>query len=167
MPAIPELPASPGAPAAPPEGRFLTRAPLDLAPLLAAVADPACGAQAVFLGTVRNHNDGRQVVAIDYSAYPTMAERVLQRIVHELERATPDLRVVLRHRIGELAVGEAAIAIVAASPRRDGALGAIRAALERVKAEAPIWKREIYADGSTGWREIEPLAPRPPEPGAG
>lgn len=159
MTATPELPATP---AAPPEGRFLTRAPLDLAPLLAAVADPGCGAQAVFLGTVRNHNDGREVVAIDYSAYAPMAESVLARIVAGLEVSTPGLRLTLLHRLGKLAVGEAAIAIVAASPRRDGALGAIRTALERVKSEAPIWKREIYADGGSGWREIEPLAPRTP-----
>jgi molybdopterin synthase catalytic subunit len=82
-----------------------------------------------------------------------------------LAAATPELRLLLRHRLGRLAVGEASIAIVAASPRRDAALGAIRTALERVKSEAPIWKREIYADGGSGWREIEPLAPRAAPPG--
>ncbi len=140
----------------------LVEQPLDVPALLAAVADPACGAQAVFLGTVRDHNDpqdGREVVAIEYSAYARMAEEVLERIATELEAAAPGLRVALCHRIGRLAVGEASIAIVAASPRREAALGAIREALERVKSEAPIWKREIYADGGVRWREDEPLTP--------
>jgi molybdopterin synthase catalytic subunit len=140
----------------------LVEQPLDVSALLAAVAEPSCGAQAVFLGTVRDHTDpqdGREVVAIEYSAYASMAERVLERIATELEAAAPGLRVALQHRLGKLAVGEASIAIVAASPRREAALGAVREALERVKAEAPIWKREIYADGGVRWREDEPLAP--------
>lgn len=140
----------------------LVEQPLDVPALLAAVADPACGAQAVFLGTVRDHNDpqdGREVVAIEYSAYARMAEEVLERIATDLEAAAPGLRLALCHRIGRLAVGEASIAIVAASPRREAALGAIREALERVKSEAPIWKREIYADGGVRWREDEPLTP--------
>ncbi|MEO7973200.1 MAG: molybdenum cofactor biosynthesis protein MoaE [Thermoanaerobaculia bacterium] len=135
----------------------LTREVLDLAPLLAEVADPACGAQAVFLGTVRDAHEGRAVVAIDYSAYTSMAESVLERIAAELTAELPGLRLALRHRLGRLEVGEAAIAIVAASPRRDAALTAIRTALERVKSEVPIWKREIYGDGGSRWREDEPL----------
>ncbi len=134
--------------------------PLDVPALLAAVADPACGAQAVFVGTVRDRNDpdgGREVVAIDYSAYESMAERVLARIATDLEAAAPGLRMALFHRLGRLAVGEASVAIAAASPRREAALAAIRQALERVKSEAPIWKHEIYADGGTAWREDEPL----------
>ena len=82
-----------------------------------------------------------------------------RRIAAELEAGAPGLRVALCHRLGRLAVGEASIAIVAVSPRRDAALVAIRKALERVKSEAPIWKREVYADGGARWREDEPLAP--------
>lgn len=137
----------------------LTTSPLDVAGMLSAVAAPDCGAMAVFVGTVRNQNEGREVVAIDYSAYEAMAAKSLEQIAAELAAATPGLRVLLRHRLGRLAVGEASIAIVAASPRRDAALGAIRTALERVKSEAPIWKREIYADGGAAWREVEPLLP--------
>jgi molybdopterin synthase catalytic subunit len=148
----------------------LVELPLDIPALLAEVADPACGAQAVFIGTVRNRHDpedGRDVVAIEYSSYASMAERVLARIAAELEASAPGLRVALRHRVGRLAVGEASIAIVAASPRRDAALAAIRTALERVKSEAPIWKREIYADGGARWREDEPLTPPAPPGGDG
>lgn len=126
--------------------------------MLSAVAALDCGAMAAFVGTVRNHHEGREVVAIDYSAYESMAAKTLEQIAAELAAATPELRVLLCHRLGRLAVGEASIAIVAASPRRDAALGAIRTALERVKSEAPIWKREIYADGTERWREEEALA---------
>lgn len=136
----------------------LTTTVLDVAAMFAAVAAPGCGALAAFVGTVRNAHDGREVVAIDYTAYESMAAKALERIGTELAAAAPELRLLLRHRLGRLAVGEASIAIVAASPRRDAALAAIRTALERVKSEAPIWKREIYADGGERWREDEPLA---------
>ncbi len=139
----------------------LTTSPLDVAGMLAAVAAPDCGAMAVFVGTVRNHHEGREVAAIDYSAYEAMAAKTLEQIGAELAAAAPGLRVVLQHRLGRLAVGEASIVIVAASPRREAALAAIRTALERVKSEVPIWKREIYADGGAAWREIEALAPLP------
>ncbi|MEO8196193.1 MAG: molybdenum cofactor biosynthesis protein MoaE [Thermoanaerobaculia bacterium] len=137
----------------------LTTVPLDVAAMFAAIAAPGCGAMAAFVGAVRDHDDGREVVAIDYSAYESMAAKSLEQIAGETAAAAPQLRVLLRHRLGRLAVGEASIAIVAASPRRDAALAAIRTALERVKSEAPIWKREIYADGGERWREDEPLAP--------
>ncbi|MEO8274594.1 MAG: molybdenum cofactor biosynthesis protein MoaE [Thermoanaerobaculia bacterium] len=140
----------------------LVETDFDIPALLAAVADPACGAQALFLGTVRNRNDGREVLAIDYSAYRSMAENVLARIVTDLESGEPGLRMALEHRLGRITVGGASIAIVAASPRRDAALDAVRRALQRVKTEAPIWKHEIYADGSRSWREQEPLVPTAP-----
>ncbi len=136
-------------------------APLDAAAMFAAVADRGCGALAAFVGTVRDFNEGREVVSIDYSAYEAMAAKTLEQIGAELAAAAPGLRVLVQHRLGRLAVGEASIVIVAASPRRDAALAAIRTALERVKSEVPIWKREIYADGGAAWREIEPLTPHP------
>lgn len=111
----------------------------------------------LFLGTVRDQHEGRAVAGIDYSAYEPMAERALQRIAAELESVTPGLRVAIVHRLGSLAVGDASVAIAASSPRRGGAQEATRVALERVKREVPIWKRERYADGGTAWREEEAL----------
>jgi molybdopterin synthase catalytic subunit len=87
-----------------------------------------------------------------------MAERVLGAIERELAAEADDLAVRVVHRLGELAAGEASIVIAAASPRRDAAFAAARRALERVKREAPIWKHERYADGTSSWREEEPLA---------
>ena len=111
----------------------------------------------LFLGTVRDLHEGRAVAGIDYSAYETMAERAIARIEIELEAATPGLRVAIVHRLGELTVGEASVAIAASSPRRGAAQEAARVALERVKREVPVWKRERYVDGGSAWREEESL----------
>jgi len=137
----------------------LTNEPIDSADLLAEVASGRRGATVLFVGTVRDRHEGREVVGIDYSAYEAMAKKVLARIEAELAAEAEGLAVRIVHRLGALAVGEASIAIAAASPRRDAAFHAARRALERVKAEAPIWKLERYADGGSSWREEEPLEP--------
>ena len=111
----------------------------------------------VFLGNVRNHHAGREVAALTYSAYRTMAEARLEAIVSELEAADEDLRSEIVHRLGEVPVGEPSVVIAVASPHRAAAYEASRLALERLKREVPIWKRERYADGETVWREEEPL----------
>lgn len=141
--------------------RHLTRERLDAGALLAAVAAPGCGAQALFVGTVRDRHAGRAVRGIEYSAYERMATEVLATIERGLAAGSPGLRLRIVHRLGELAVGEASIVIAAAAPHRDAAFDACRNALERVKREAPIWKRERYSDGDSAWREEERL--RPPE----
>jgi len=135
----------------------LTRETLGAASLLEEVASPARGATALFVGTVRDHDGGRLVLGIGYSAYEPLAERVLATIERELGAEQEGLAVRIVHRLGELAAGEASIVIAAASPRRDAAFAACRRALERVKHEAPIWKLERYSDGSSRWREEEPL----------
>jgi molybdopterin synthase catalytic subunit len=140
-----------------PERSRLTRAPIDPAAALAMVAAPSAGATVLFLGTVRDRHDGREVVEIDYSGYEPMAERALARIEEELAAETPGLRVAIVHRLGALAVGDASVAIAASSPRRAAAQEAAKLALERVKREVPVWKRERYADGSSAWREDETL----------
>jgi molybdopterin synthase catalytic subunit len=136
----------------------LTRRPIDVDALLADVSGPGRGATVLFLGTVRDHHLGREVTGIDYSAYPAMAERTLERIERELEAEHEGLALRVVHRTGELAIGSTSIVIAAAAPRRDAAFAAARRALERVKRETPIWKLERYADGSSAWREEEPLA---------
>lgn len=137
----------------------VTEGPIDVAALLAAVTDPACGAAVLFLGNVRDAHGGRAVAGIFYDGYRPMAEAVLQRLGEELE-STHGVRLAIVHRLGELAVGETSVAIAAASPRRDAAFAATRAALERLKKELPVWKLERYADGTSAWREEERLAPR-------
>lgn len=134
----------------------LTAAALDGAALLAEVGASGHGALVLFAGTVRDRHAGRTVRGITYSGYAAMAETVLQRIEAELgDKHGARVRVV--HRLGALAVGEVSILIAVGAPRRDAAYAASREALERVKAEAPIWKREHYEDGDSAWREEEAL----------
>ena len=118
--------------------------------MLTLVQSPARGGIASFLGIVRNHQSGRAVVGLDYSAYAPMAEAVSQEIVSEAESRW-DVAVRLLHRIGKLSVGDTAVAVVAASAHREDAFLACRYVIEQVKRRVPIWKKEYYADGSVRW----------------
>ncbi len=131
--------------------------PIDTGQAVAAVSGPGRGAVVVFLGTVRDHHAGRPVEKLTYSAYRPMALEGLRRIVADLEATHQDLRAAIVHRLGEVPVGEASVVIAVGSPHRAAAYEASRTALERLKAEIPIWKREHYADGEAAWREEEPL----------
>ncbi len=135
----------------------LVDGPIDTERVVAAVSGPSRGAVVVFLGTVRDHHAGRPVEKLTYSAYRIMALEGLRRIVADLEASGKDLRVAIVHRLGEVPVGEPSVVIAVASPHRAAAYEASRTALERLKAEIPIWKREHYADGGAAWREEEPL----------
>lgn len=135
----------------------LTDEPIDIAELCRATSAPGCGAVLLFVGTVRDHHQERPVNQLTYDAYRPMAERVMERIVLDLETATTGLRVAIVHRLGVIPAGEASVAIAAASPHRAAAYEASRTALERLKQEVPIWKREHYGDGEAAWREEEKL----------
>jgi molybdopterin synthase catalytic subunit len=135
--------------------RFVTDQPIDLAPLLAAVQAPDRGGVATFLGLVRNHHGGRAVLRLEYSAYGPMAESECGRIVAEAE-ARWQVAIALRHRVGSLAIGDTAVAVVAASAHRDEAFTACRYVIEEVKRRVPVWKREFYADGTVAW--VDPTA---------
>jgi len=137
----------------------IAEAPIDLAALMKESSPPDCGATVLFVGTVRNHHAGREVERLTYQAYRPMAESALERIARELEAATEGLRVRIVHRLGDLAVGESSVVIATAAAHRAAAYEASRTALERLKREAPIWKREWYSDGEAAWREEEPLGP--------
>jgi len=136
-------------------------APLAIEPLLAAVsaedgrdasASGAHGAVVTFLGLVRNHNQGRRVTFLDYEAYAPLALKTFGRIAEETKTRWPGVRIALHHRTGRLEIGEASVAIAAASPHRGDAYAACRYVIERVKQIAPIWKRE-YFDGGDVWIE--------------
>ncbi|HET6386205.1 MAG TPA: molybdenum cofactor biosynthesis protein MoaE [Armatimonadota bacterium] len=132
----------------------LTRAPIELAPLLSVVQRDSDGAITSFLGVVRNHARGRRVIRMEYHAYEPMAAALIEQVGRELEDRW-SVKAAIVHRLGCLEIGEASVAIVVASPHRAEAFAACRHAIERIKAEAPIWKKEFYEDGST-WVEQEP-----------
>jgi molybdopterin synthase catalytic subunit len=130
-------------------------APLALEPLVSAIAadsDGVDGAVVTFLGLVRNHNQGRRVRHLEYEAYEPLALKAFGRIDDEVRARWPGMRLALHHRTGRLEIGEASVAIVAASPHRADAFAACRYVIERVKQIVPVWKRE-YFDGGDVWIE--------------
>jgi molybdopterin synthase catalytic subunit len=129
----------------------LVHAPIDVPSLLAAVSAPSCGAISLFLGTVREQNEGREVTGIEYSAYESMATRQLDRIVAEAAERFGTDRIAVVHRLGELWLEETSVAIAVAHPRRAAAMDASRFVIEEIKRRVPIWKREHYADGTREW----------------
>lgn len=139
----------------------LTRQPIDVESLLVEVADSSCGAQLVFLGRVRSGGKGPPVTHLTYDAYEVMALLSLERICREIASDQTGTRITIVHRLGKVPLGEPSVAIVTTSPHRAAAYEASRVALERLKKEVPIWKREHFADGSASWREEERLATKP------
>jgi len=131
-------------------------APIDVAGVLALVSDPSVGAVSLFLGTVRELNDGRPVTGIDYEAYQPMAELELRAIAQEVCDATPGLRIAIEHRVGPLLVGDISVAIAAAHAHRAPALDAARTVIDTLKKRVPIWKQEHYVDGAREW--VDPTA---------
>jgi molybdopterin synthase catalytic subunit len=113
---------------------------------------PEDGAQLVFWGLVRNHNEGKRVRAVTYDAHPQLAVRTFREIADEaLERWGADLRVLIIHRTGTLEVGEASVVVGVSSPHRDEAYEASRHVIEQLKVRSPIWKQEHYVDGDSDW----------------
>ena len=131
--------------------------PIDLASL--AGATPPDGAVCLFVGTVRNENRGRAVLRLEYEAYEDMALPLMAEIAAETARRFPVTDVRLVHRLGRLEIGEASVVVAVASPHRAEVFAACRFAIDALKAQVPIWKKELYADGSE-WLDGTPV-PRP------
>jgi molybdopterin synthase catalytic subunit len=125
--------------------------PIDVGALLEEVASPANGATALFTGSVRETNDGRSVTGIDYDAYEAMASEELAKIVAETCDRFNTTHVVAVHRIGSLALGEVSVAIAVGHGHRAPAFDAARHVIEEIKLRLPIWKQELYVDGTRGW----------------
>jgi molybdopterin synthase catalytic subunit len=122
--------------------------PLDASAPLREVEGPDCGAVVSFTGVVRGTNRGKQVVSLDYEAYPEMALKVFGQIERDAAARWPGTRVAIHHRTGLCTPGVTSVVIAAASPHRADAFEACRMAIEQLKADAPIWKHEKYPDGS-------------------
>ena len=139
----------------------LVTRPIDVAALIAEVTDHGCGAVSVFLGTVRNVNDGKPVTGIEYKAYEGMALREMEATLARVRDRFGTSHIVMEHRLGFLGLGEVSIAIVAAHRHRQGAMDATRTAIEEIKKTVPIWKLEHYADGTREWvdptRGVQPV----------
>lgn len=132
-----------------------SRGPLVPAELARAFADEACGALVTFEGLVRNHNDGRVVQRLDYEGYEALAVKEGTRVVEEALGRFGIERAACVHRLGSLALGELAVWVGVAAHHRGEAFAACRYIIDEVKDRVPIWKKEFYADGDSGWINCE------------
>ena len=130
----------------------ITTTTLDTEALVRALDTTGIGAVTTFIGLVRDHNLGRRVLHLEYEAYEALAVKGLDRIVSESLEQWPSVRVAIHHRIGRMEIGDASVAIAAASPHRGEAFAASRYAIERIKQIVPIWKHE-YFEGGDVWIE--------------
>jgi len=131
----------------------LTHDPIDHAALTECVRSPNCGAVATFLGTVRELTGDAVTVALDYEAYPGMAEKKLAEIEADVRARWPVGEVAMVHRLGRLGVGEISVVVAVSCPHRADAFEACRHAIDRLKELVPIWKRDNRADGTAHWVE--------------
>jgi molybdopterin synthase catalytic subunit len=133
----------------------ITFAPLSFEEVYARADDSANGAVVVMSGMVRNQTDGKPVVALEYQAYEPMAMQVFKQIAAEIRQTWTDVtRVVIHHRTGKLSVGEISVLVAVGCPHRSEAFAACKYAIDTLKHNAPIWKKEHWADGSTSWVSI-------------
>ncbi|HZQ36521.1 MAG TPA: molybdenum cofactor biosynthesis protein MoaE [Dehalococcoidia bacterium] len=143
----------------------LTQDPLEAERLVRVVRTDASGAVTLFYGVVRNHNEGRGVLFLEYEAYPELAERQLRAVGEEiLQRFSID-DIAIAHRTGRLEIGETSLLVAVASAHRAQAFAACHAAVDRIKETVPIWKKEHWAGGGV-WLEGTPVATpeQQPEP---
>ena len=133
---------------------YLTDDPIDPHALVASVMRRSDGAYVLFEGVVRDHHEGKAVESIFYDAYRPMAEKEIESILREVQAQFPDVALAVVHRLGHLIVGDASIAIVAASPHRAESFAACRLVIDRIKETVPIWKKERGPDGEewVGWQ---------------
>jgi molybdopterin synthase catalytic subunit/molybdopterin converting factor small subunit len=125
----------------------LTEEPIDVGAVIAEAAGEQAGAIAVFLGTVRRRSRGREVVRLEYDAYAGMAEKVMAEIADSLKKRYELGAVAITHRVGPVAIGETSVAIAVAAPHRGEALAACQEAIDTLKTEVPLWKKEVYEGG--------------------
>ncbi|HUC21414.1 MAG TPA: molybdenum cofactor biosynthesis protein MoaE [Streptosporangiaceae bacterium] len=124
--------------------------PLSVDEIRGAAADPAAGAVALFIGTVRDHDSGRGVTALSYSAHPSAAVE-LGRVAEKIAASYPVLSVAVTHRIGDLQIGDLAVVAAVGAQHRDVAFAACHALIDELKATVPIWKHQFFTGGDSEW----------------
>ena len=129
----------------------ITDAPIDYAALTERVRTPRAGAVCLFLGTVRELTGDRRTAALAYEAYPEMAHKKLAELEQEARRRWPILEAALVHRLGHLELGEISVAVAVSCPHRHDAFDACRWLIDTLKEVVPIWKKEVWADGTEEW----------------
>jgi molybdopterin synthase catalytic subunit len=138
---------------------WITSAPVSADTVLSLVQADEHGAALVFLGVVRDHNEGRAVRGVHYEAYVEMAERTLGEILEEARARVAPAKLAAVHRVGELAIGDVSIAVAVSTPHRAEAFDACRYVIEEVKQRLAVWKQERYVSGGSEWLDgvVPPL----------
>ncbi|GGG65296.1 molybdenum cofactor biosynthesis protein MoaE [Kocuria dechangensis] len=131
-------------------GAFVTAEPLDHARAVAAVQDERTGAVVSFSGVIRDHDGGRSVTSLDYTCHPG-ADGVIKDVARQVAEDFPGVRIWAAHRVGHLEVGDSALEAVVGAAHRKLAFAACDALVDRIKTEVPIWKEQLFTDGSTEW----------------
>jgi molybdopterin synthase catalytic subunit len=129
----------------------ITADPLSPDEALAFVADPGAGGTCVFVGTVRDHSDAGRVTGLSYEAWDDLAVARLRTIAEEILGGWPTRKVAILHRTGDLSIGDASVVVAASAPHRADAFDACRHGIERLKEDAPIWKKEGLDSGEAHW----------------
>ena len=138
----------------------VTQEAIDLQELVNFVTHPGAGAIITFIGTARDHHDGRKVIALEYEAYPEMAEKELERLGKEAKERWNLQSLAIVHRIGPVQIREASVVIAVSAAHRNDAFEACRFAIEEIKKSVPIWKKEIFEGGEIwiGTQSGQPLS---------
>jgi molybdopterin synthase catalytic subunit len=124
--------------------------PLSVDEVLSAVGDHAAGGTTIFVGTVREQDHGKPVTRLSYSAHPS-AEAELRAVAEKVAADFPVTALAAVHRVGDLELGDTAVIVAVAAPHRDEAFKASRRLIDDLKAQVPIWKHQVFADGETEW----------------
>lgn len=130
---------------------MITDKPINLGEVVGAGPSSDCGGTAIFIGRVRDHDDGKTVARLFYECYRPMAEKQIGGIIRTLTAETGAKEIRVIHRIGWLEVGEIAVVVVASGAHREEAFRACRRTIDRIKLDVPIWKKEIYGDLTQEW----------------
>ena len=132
--------------------------PIDGRTLQQGLEDDTCGACVTFEGWVRDHNEGQQVLRLEYESYAPLALKEGDKIIAEAMARFPAVKIHCQHRVGELAIGDVAVWVGVSSHHRGEAFDACRYVIDEVKYRVPIWKKEYYTDGDSGWVNCERCA---------
>jgi molybdopterin synthase catalytic subunit len=135
----------------------LVRSPIDVAKLIKEASRPDCGAVSLFIGNSRDHNEGRKVARLEYEAYEPMAIAALEKLERDAAKKFQIATCRIVHRLGEVPLAEASVAVVVAAAHRQPAFDACQWAMNELKRSAPIWKKEFFAAGDGEWVKGTPL----------
>jgi molybdopterin synthase catalytic subunit len=137
----------------------LVRSPIDVAKLITEASRPDCGAVSLFIGNSRDHHQGRRVVKLEYEAYEPMALAALDALERDARQRFQIATCRIVHRLGEVPLAEASVAVVVAAAHRQPAFDACQWAMNELKRSAPIWKKEFFTEGGAEWVQGTALGP--------